>query len=305
MRLYETWFKELINNAVSRPRLQGIEILPSDGPAALPEISAQEASGEIRDIYDAIAAALGVRLVNLVYRHLATVPGALEWAWGIVGERFADGTFAAEAAAIAGIAGASGGDAQQISLGAAGLAPAEADAVLATLDAYNRANPMNAISLQVIALALAEGRPASFGKAGRADTGGLAELLPIAPLDGLPPDTRALLATLAQQATGGRSAVVPSLFRHFTAWPPLLEALSRWLGPVAESGAIDDVGDRVTAVAQDAAARIFDALPPPAPGAVAPDDATRAALAATVRTFPPAICRMIAIGALLRAALVR
>ena len=39
---------------------------------ALPEIPINEATGVTLEIYQSIEAALGVRLVNLVYRHLAT-----------------------------------------------------------------------------------------------------------------------------------------------------------------------------------------------------------------------------------------
>ena len=53
---------------------------------SLPELRAEDAKGNIKLIYQAIENALGVRLVNLVYRHLATVPGTLEWSWGVVGK---------------------------------------------------------------------------------------------------------------------------------------------------------------------------------------------------------------------------
>ena len=53
----------------------------------------KDASGVTLEIYQSIEASLGVRLVNLVYRHLATVPGALEWAWAVVGEGFEDQTY--------------------------------------------------------------------------------------------------------------------------------------------------------------------------------------------------------------------
>ncbi|CAN0574755.1 unnamed protein product, partial [Laminaria digitata] len=43
--------------------------------AVLQEIAAENASGDIKAIYGALEQALGVRLVNLVYRHLATGPG--------------------------------------------------------------------------------------------------------------------------------------------------------------------------------------------------------------------------------------
>src|SRR3954454_19028865 len=43
-----------------------------------------EASGEIADIYADIRKVLGTSVVNLIWRNLATMPGALEWTWSTV-----------------------------------------------------------------------------------------------------------------------------------------------------------------------------------------------------------------------------
>lgn len=276
----------------------------SDSSAtALSELPPAEATGETHDIYEAIVAALGVRLINLVYRHLATVPGALEWAWGTVGETFAAGVFAREAEALVALAQSGAPAAETISLSATGLAEADGAAVIATLEAYNTANPMNAISLQVIGLALAAARPADRVIAEAPDGIRLTPLLPIAPLDGLSPAVLDRLYLLAAQSTGRQSEIVPSLFRHFTNWPDLLAALSDWLGPVADSGVVDDLSGRIFDAAGTTAQRIFDELPEPGPRASAPPRETIDALRKTVRIFPPAICRMIVIGALLRQAI--
>src|SRR3954452_1844944 len=43
-----------------------------------------EASGEIADIYADIRKVLGTSVVNLIWRNLATMPGALSWTWNTV-----------------------------------------------------------------------------------------------------------------------------------------------------------------------------------------------------------------------------
>lgn len=274
-------------------------------PTILPEIAAADAAGEIHSIYEAIAAALEVRLVNLVYRHLATVPGALEWAWGTVGNAFERGTVAAEARAISDFVARVAGDVSPLSLAGAGLDRFEAAAVTETLDAYNRANPMNAIGLHVVALALDAGRPAYCPPVNAPDTSHLSELLPIASFDGLPKATKDQLHVLAGLATAGRSTVVPSLFRHLTTWPRLLLAISDWLEDIVARGIADDLSERVFTTVQDAAGRIFESLPEPGPEAVVPDSTTRSALRETIAVFPPAICRMIVLGGMLRIAIDR
>jgi hypothetical protein len=286
--------------------------MPPQKTPVLHELAVENATGNVKGIYNAIEAALGVRLVNLVYRHLATVPGALEWAWGTVGPVFQNGKFAERATAL-GSAGEipTSVDSSMdtaVSLRLAGLSEDEGDRVVETLDAYNRANPMNALSLRVIAMALEAGRPALWrapvpAQAGAADRGELSLLLPMASLDGLPPATMDILYRLAGLTTGRDRGLVPSLFRHFTAWPSLLTALADWLEPLAEEGVIEQQVVHVSAHADEAAKDIFRQLDRPGDGAVLPDATTRETLLQTIEIFPPAICRMIVIGGLLRTAI--
>jgi len=49
-----------------------------------PAIAEASATGETADIFRDIRATVGVRVVNLVWRHLATLDGALPWAWAAV-----------------------------------------------------------------------------------------------------------------------------------------------------------------------------------------------------------------------------
>lgn len=267
----------------------------------LPELAADKATGEIRNIYDAIESALGVRLVNLVYRHLATVPGALEWAWYTVGAAFEAGIFADRSKAL--IVGNAVSRKNRIVLEAVGLDGIEAAQVIATLDAYIRANPMNAVSLRVIALALEAGRPADAVTVERRGGAALPSLLPMVSLDDMDPDTNALMRRLARLTTGAESKIVPSLFRHFAPWPDLLNRLADAMEQMSRGGVIDDQADLVFERADRIAQDIFNSLPPPSANAVLPDREIRKTLVDTIEIFPPTICRMIVIAGLLRDAL--
>jgi hypothetical protein len=291
--------KELANSE------RNVKINTRKATPVLDELSVQSATGDIRNIYEAIQTALGVKLVNLVYRHLATVPGALEWAWGTVGPSFTNGIFAERAIGL----GISGDilSTESVSLKQSGLSLVDGDGVVDTLDAYNRANPMNMLSLRVLEMALEAGRPAISMGSVSADVrppnmAGLTALLPMAPLNGLPPTTMDILNRLAGLTTGKDSGLVPSFFRHFTAWPALLEALANWLETMAEQGVIERQVEGISAKVDAIAADIFDQLDRPEKGAVLPNKITRATLLQTIEIFPPAICRMIVIGGLLRAA---
>jgi len=277
------------------------EITTSQKTPVLAELPVGDAVGEIKAIYSAIESALSVKLVNLVYRHLATVPGALEWAWGTVGPAFEEGVFARRSRDVVLMAFPAPSDA--VFLGRAGLSEGESRAVLGTIDAYNRANPMNALSLRVIELALEDGRPALWMPTVAKDTRTLPSLLPMTPLDRVADETMKTLNRLAYLTTGDDSGLVPSLFRHFTVWPELLAQLADWLEPLAADGVIEEQVASVKIEADRIAREIFAQLDPPGDGAVMPDEATRSALLKTIQIFPPTICRMIVIGGLLRSAL--
>src|SRR5882757_121910 len=51
---------------------------------SVPSILETEAKGEIAEIYADIRKVLGTSVVNLIWRNLATMPGALPWTWGTV-----------------------------------------------------------------------------------------------------------------------------------------------------------------------------------------------------------------------------
>ena len=242
-----------------------------------------------------------MRLVNLVYRHLATVPGALEWAWYTVGELFEEGVFAARSKVL--VPTPEDMTRHRLSMKAAGLSAAEAGQVIATLDAYNRANPMNALSLRVIALALESGRPATPVVLVAPPPADLPALLPMMPLEGLDAATMALMHKLARLTTGRESRIIPSLFRHFAPWPELLRQMVDWMEELSDGGSIDDRAAGIFRMADDIARDIYGTLPVPGAGAILPDLDTRGTLVETIEMFPPTICRMIAIAGLLRPAL--
>jgi hypothetical protein len=57
----------------------------------VPAIAEASATGETAALFADIRATVGVRVVNLVWRHLATIDGALPWAWAAVKPLYARG----------------------------------------------------------------------------------------------------------------------------------------------------------------------------------------------------------------------
>src|SRR4051812_40631948 len=57
----------------------------------LAELAEREASGEKAAIYADIRRLGGVPMVALIFRHLATRPGVIEWAWDAMGPAWRSG----------------------------------------------------------------------------------------------------------------------------------------------------------------------------------------------------------------------
>ena len=51
---------------------------------SVPSILEADARGEVAEIYADIRKVLGTSVVNLIWRNLATMPGALPWTWATV-----------------------------------------------------------------------------------------------------------------------------------------------------------------------------------------------------------------------------
>ena len=89
----------------------------------VPAITEAAATGETAAIFADIRQVLGVDVVNLIWRHLATIDGALPWAWGTLRPLYADGSVISEATALHKDAGAAA-DARDPSGGLRGTGPA-------------------------------------------------------------------------------------------------------------------------------------------------------------------------------------
>lgn len=175
--------------------------------------------------------------------------------------------------------------------------------MIRTIDAYNRANPVNAVALNTLQLAVRDGRPAPPFRAPGTDGRGLDALPPIAALDALPAGTGDLLHRLARQTVGEEAAMVPSLFRHFTAWPKALAACSEIIDALGEDGRLEARTAAVASRAEGGARAIHAKAGRPDGGGVRLQPGPADTIAATAGTFIPAICRMVVIGGALRRSL--
>ncbi|MCO6414580.1 hypothetical protein JYK14_00090 [Siccirubricoccus sp. KC 17139] len=196
---------------------------------ALPELREAEAPPDIAALYAALRQASGVPLVNLIHRHLATLPGVLPWLWEAIRPPLEDGTLAAARERLVAALPAPPASLSAAAWAAACLAPDSRRPVGDLIAVYNRGNLTNLILLTALRRALeAAPREDIAPPAPIPPPAMLPAPPPLPRLESLPPPVAALVKGLA--ARHGDSGVVPSLYLHLAHWPALLAALPGWLG---------------------------------------------------------------------------
>ena len=246
---------------------------------------------------------LGVGVVNLIWRHLATIPDALPWAWKTLRPLYADGTIAAEAAALRSDIDLPALPAWPDDVFTAAALSAEDAAVIgAVLGAYDRTNAMALIALSALLgrLNSTEGSP----DAGTARDGATPPVtqtaMPLPPLlnlSDMSPATAAVVLALNRLGTRREMPILASMYRHLAHWPAYLALAWTLVVPLDADGRLDHAVADAAAKALTRATQIAVRLH----GAPVPDASVviRQALEPFIGDV---IVKMVVICAILRAA---
>jgi hypothetical protein len=269
------------------------------------EIPEAEASGALTAAYRDIRAVTEVGMVNLIWRHMATIPNALDWAWGSVRPLFVSGRIAAESAALV--------DALDLpeapaiapeALAAAGVSEHSLDTIRVIIDDYNRGNAANLFAMPALGHFIAAGgagRPPAEPEASQpALPRGLP---PIVAMDEMDSATAALVREMSAPISPPEQAMIPSLYRHLAAWPGFLQlAAASVLSPANVQGVVSRA-EAAHARADAVAAEMAPDMAPPA-GCAPPDaDALAHLQDIAPRYARGPIATMVVLGHLLRRAL--
>lgn len=236
----------------------------------LPELAEREATGEKAAIYAEMKRLGGVPMVALIFRHLATLPGGIEWVWNAIGPAWTSGRLQETAWRIAREAPmAPIASIPRAALTALGVDDAGVREIRIVLEAYNRANPENMLSVLCL-LRLLDGREARAPATAHAwiPPPAPGPLVPMADVSRLPHDVPALLDLVAAPGSDAGPRVIQSLYRHFTHRPAFLALAVTLLRQRFDDGAIDRSVAAIAVemnAAADAIARSISA--PPAPHA--------------------------------------
>src|SRR6476620_6495142 len=163
---------------------------------SVPSVLESEAKGELADVYADIRKVLGTSVVNLIWRNLATMPGALEWTWSTVRPLYrGDAPLHAEAVrrtiALPELPAFSAD-----TLLAAGIDDADQALMRSVLDSYQYTNALALVVLSAL-LAHYEPRPADAVKpAGTAPKPSGTKIPELPPMAALDPEVAALVQEL-------------------------------------------------------------------------------------------------------------
>ncbi|GEL22193.1 hypothetical protein PSU4_11470 [Pseudonocardia sulfidoxydans NBRC 16205] len=275
----------------------------------IPAVREEEAVGATAEVFADLRATLGLPFVNLIWRHLATVPGALQAVWRAVRPLYLTGELAARSAEIGARAVPGGVEPVPHEVWSVlGVDEAARHDVAGLVDFYNRANSTNFLVFTAIDVLLRGGPgPGAGARTGNGSTAPVAAppaaaVPPLPPMDALSPDLRALV--LACDALGrlGASAAHASLYRHLALWPPFLATAHVALSPLHRSGVLQTAQRDLIGVARTV---VVDELIPLLPQArLVVDDDVRTRIGPVVEEFATImIGRMVVTGAVMRALL--
>lgn len=195
-----------------------------------PAVAEATATGEVADLFTDIRATVGVRVVNLVWRHLATMDGALPWAWAAVKPLYLQGV--ADSAAVNFREGM-----LLPQLGSlAGNEPASVDAVLAS---YDHSNTINLFALGALAAWL-RGEAAATGVPEQGPRLSAPDLtLPkLASQEDVAGETWQRVLRLNKFGDRPQPLILASMYWHLAHAPSFLERIEGALTPVQADGSL-------------------------------------------------------------------
>ena len=267
------------------------------GQESVPSVLETEATGEIADIYADIRKVLGTSVVNLIWRNLATMPGALPWAWLTVRPLYlGDAPRHAEAVrrtiALPDWPGFSAD-----TLLAAGIGESDQAIIRNVLDSYQYTNALALVVLSAL-LAHYEPRPAdAVTPANTAPKPSGRKIPELPPMDAFEPEVTRLVAELNGFGEDTKPQLIASMYRHLAYWPSYLALVRTMLAPLQADGKLDALTHSTRALGHAHGRMLAAQLKPETP-----PDTLKSALSSCRLFVEHPIARMTGLCALIRRA---
>jgi hypothetical protein len=235
------------------------------GQESVPSVLEADARGEIAETYADIRKVLGTSVVNLIWRHLATMPGALPWTWTTVRPLYLGAApLHAEAIrrtiALPDLPGFS-----TDTLLAAGIDESDQAIIRNVLDSYQYTN---ALALAVLSALLAHFEPRAAEAVTAANSAAPpsgVKIPELPPMDALDPEVTQLVAELNGFGEDTEPQLIASMYRHLAYWPAYLALVRTMLVPLQADGRLDALTRSTRTLGHAHGAMLASQLKPAAP----------------------------------------
>jgi hypothetical protein len=268
-----------------------------DQRESVPSILEAAATGEIADIYSDIRHTLGSGVVNLIWRNLATMPGALQWTWATVRPLYVGPAPGHAEALRRTLALPNVPPLSADSLAVAGIDRTMLTGIRTILDSYHHTN---AFALVVLSALLEHYDPTTSEAVQPSETAPgqpHAELPTLPPMASLPAELRRLIAELNEFGEDTDPFLIASMYRHLAYWPAYLALVRTMLAPLQATGSLNALTRSARALGRAHGRILAGRLAPATPPA-----SLKAALAACRLFVEHPIARMTGICAIIRGA---
>src|SRR5882724_1138134 len=209
------------------------------GQESVPSILAADARGEVAEIFADIRKVLGTSVVNLIWRHLATMPGALPWTWATVRPLYLGAAPLHAESVRRGIALPALPGLSADTLLAAGINESDQAIIRQVLDSYQYTNALALVVLSAL-LAHFEPRPADpVQPEAAAPKPSGARIPELPPMDALDPEVARLVTELNGFGEDTQPQLIASMYRHLAYWPAYLALVRTMLVPLQADGRLD------------------------------------------------------------------
>lgn len=234
----------------------------------IPAVPEGEAKGETAEIFADLKGTLGLPFVNLIWRHLATMPGALRTVWDVVRPLYLSSDLEDRGADLRMAAAVPGIEPLPVPLWeCAGLDRSGRTEVGRLIDDYNRTNSVNFLALATARLALRGDlphRPPSRGPTPAAPRPLAFVAQPLPSLAALPSSVLSLVWAIDGLGRLAPSTAIASLYRHLACWPSFLSVAYAALLPHHQTGTLQTAQQTLVVEGRGIAQEdLLPLLPPP------------------------------------------
>jgi hypothetical protein len=237
----------------------------------IPAIREEDATGREAAIFADLRATLGVPFVNLIWRHLATMPEMLEWTWDVVKPVYGSDVLVTASETLRAAVKVPDCFTQPACVfSAVGVTAADRVVIGAMLRDYNAGNAANLLCL-LVAHAVLTGAPPKMQVPAASSCPALPRAsvaLPRLPgLYELSPELQSLVLELDTFGRFTPTEATASLYRHLTHWPGFLAVAHAALSVPHRNGRLltehAKMRERAQKLASDQILPITAARPPP------------------------------------------